>query len=290
MVLFGALHADVPRRMEDDHVVVHYDRGLENKAREVLSIYSRISRDLEGILGWEIDFKPRVVLIGDNERFQEVVANSHVIAFASPREALIVIDHSRMGGEPFTLGVTLKHEMCHIILGRNISQDRLPRWLNEGFCQWVTGGIAELMVGGGQSALKKASLSDQLIPLRFLSKDFPGEKNALILAYEQSRSALDYMITEYGTESVLRLFGYLRDGDTIDEAFGKSMSLGADEFEKRWVAHLRENVTWIGYIAANIYAILLFAAALLTVGGFVRHMRRRLKNSWLDDDDEGLPG
>jgi hypothetical protein len=46
---------------------------------------------------------------------------------------------------PFTLTVTLKHELCHLFLHYLIGGGELPRWFNEGIAQWTSGGIAELM-------------------------------------------------------------------------------------------------------------------------------------------------
>jgi len=80
---------------------------------------------------------------------------------------------------------------------------------------------------------------------------------------------------------------YLRKGDAIDEATGKSLSLTLGELEMSWIQYLQGNVTWIGYLAANIYTILLFVAALMTVCGFIRIIiRRRLTASKIDEDDE----
>jgi Peptidase MA superfamily len=284
---FTFLHADSLGIINDKELVVQYDEPLKNAAREVIVLYPRIKHDLEGILGWKIDFNPSIWLIREHTRFQEMTVNPYVIAFAVPSKNLIVIDYSKMNISPFTLEVTLKHEMCHLILGNNIPDVRLPRWLNEGFCQWVTGGIAELMIDDKQPNLQKASLAHRLIPLASLNMHFPGDKNQLILAYEESKSVVDYIVTGSGPGGVVSILGHLREGDAIDEATSKSLSLTLDELEKHWIQYLQGNVTWIGYLAANIYMILLFVAALITVFGFIRIIiKRRLRASRIEEDDE----
>ena len=283
---FVPLHADSQGIIEGSGLTVQYDEPLGNAALEVIELYPRIKHELEGILGWEIDFKPSILLIRENLRFQDITGNPYIIAFAIPGKRLIVIDYSKMNISPFTLEVTLKHEMCHVLLGSNISDERLPRWLNEGFCQWVTGGIAELMIDDRQPSLSKASLSHRLIPLTLLSRNFPGDKNQLILAYEESKSVVDYMVTKYSRSGVVKILGYLRDGDTIDEATGKSLSLTLDELEKRWTQYLQGKVTWIGYLAANIYTILLFVAAMLACAGFVRVLMKRRRRALIPDEED----
>ena len=287
ILAFTPIHAENLAVTEGNDIIVQYNEPLKNAAKEVIELYPRIKQELKGILGWEIDFKPSIVLIRENARFQEIIANPYIIAFAIPHKDLIVIDYSKMNVSPFTLGVTMKHEMCHVLLGRNIPSERLPRWLNEGFCQWVTGGVGELMIDDRQPNLNKASLSHRLIPLSLLSRNFPVDRDQLILAYEESKNVVEYMVTEYGQRGVVSVMSYLKEGDDIDEATRKGLSISLDELEERWTQHLQQRVTWIGYVAANIYTILLFAAALLTICGFLRIIiKRRLRASRVDDDDE----
>jgi hypothetical protein len=291
LLAFTPIHAENLDVTEDNDVIVQYNEPLENAARETIKLYPRIKQELEGILGWKIDFKPSIVLIRENARFHEITGNPYIIAFAIPHKDLIVIDYSRMNVSPFTLEVTLKHEMCHVLLGRNIPSERLPRWLNEGFCQWVTGGVGELMIDDRQPNLNKASLSHRLIPLLLLSRNFPVDRGQLILAYEESKNMVEYMVMEYGQHGVVSIMNYLKEGDVIDEATRKGLSVSLDELEKRWILYLQQRVTWIGYLAANIYTILFFAAALLTIGGFLRIIiKRRLRASRVDDDDEVATG
>lgn len=284
------LHADNKGVVEGVDIVVHYDEPLKNAALEVVGLYPSIKEELEKILGWEIDFQPSVVLIKDNERFQDIISNPYIIAFAVPAKHLIAVDYSKMNISPFSLVAILKHEMCHLLIGNNIPDERLPRWLNEGFCQWVAGGVAELMVDNRQPTLSKASLSHRLIPLSWLSRNFPGERDQLILAYEESKSVVDYLVAEYGRNSVVQVLGYLREGYSADAATDKVLSLTLGELEMNWIKHLQGQVTWIGYLSANIYTILLFAAAVLTVCGFLRIIIRRRNRASAFDEDENEVG
>lgn len=287
LLMITSIYADTTGTIESEEVIVQYDEPLKNASQEVVRLYPRIKHELENILGWKIDFRPVIVLIRESTRFQEIISNQYIIAVAVPSQNLIVMDYSKMNVSPFTLEVTLKHEMCHLLLGKNIPGERIPRWLNEGFCQWVTGGVAELMIDSKLPTLSKASLSNRLIPLESLTRNFPGNRDELILAYEESKSIVDYLVTEYGRSSVIDILGYLREGDTIDTAATKVISLKPNELEERWSKHLRGQITWIGYLSANIYTILLFAAALLTVCGFFRAItRRHRRDAEAEEDDE----
>ena len=287
LLSFTHVYSDTGAVISDNTVIIQFDGPLKNAAREVIELYPRVKKEIEGILGWEIDFKPSILLIKENSKFQEVVENPHIIAFADPHRNLIAIDYSRMNVSPFTLEVTVKHELCHLLLGKHIPDDRLPRWLNEGFCQWVTGGIGEFMVDDRQPNLRKASLSGQLIPLWLLSGRFPSQRDQMALAYEESRSVVEYMIAEHGQSGVVNIMNNMKHGDTVDEAIKKVLFVSIGELERQWILYLRERVTWAGYLAANIYLIILFAAALLTICGFLRIvMRRRLRAAQVEEDNE----
>lgn len=288
LLIFTPAYSDMAIIQNED-VIIRFDESIKNAAREVVELYPRIKNELEDIFGWKIDFKPSIVLVKENARFQEITDNPYVVAFADPYKNVIVIDHSKMNVNPFTLGVTVKHEVCHLFMGRNISGDHLPRWLNEGFCQWVTGGIAELMIDDRQPNLNKASLSRRLIPLRSLHRNFPSERDQMALAYEESKNVVEYMVAEYGQRGVVRIMNSLKDGNAIDEAIQNRISVSLDELERRWILYLQERVTWAGYLAANIYTILLFAAALLTICGFLRVIiRKRHRNSQTDENEEEI--
>ena len=108
----------------------------------------------------------------------------------------------------------------------------------------------------------------------------------MALAYEESKNLVEYMVAEFGQRGVVSIMNSLKEGNAIDEATKKSLSVSLDELERRWILYLQERVTWIGYLAANIYTILLFAAALLTICGFLRIIiRRRHRNSKADEDE-----
>lgn len=280
--------------VERGDVVVRFDEPLENAAIEVVNLYPLLKKELEDAIGWQVDFRPIVMLVRETTRFQGMVGNPLAVAVAIPRDNLVVIDYSRMNVRPFTLEVTLKHELCHLLLERHITGDRLPRWLNEGYCQWVTGGVSEILTGDKQVNLQKAMLSDRLIPLQALSRGFPEGGGQLILAYEESKSLLDYMKTEFGSEGIHRVLNNLKDGHTVDGAILQGLSISLSEVEAGWRKSLDGRVTWVIYLAHNLYEILFFIAAVLTVYGSVRLVIGRRRRTRLaddeNDDDEGFGG
>ena len=204
-----------------------------------------------------------------------------------PEKNLIVIDYSRMNIHPFTLSITLKHELCHLLLHQHISREKLPKWLDEGICQWVSDGIGELFVNQNISGLDAAILSGRIIPFKKLTDYFPQEKASLMLAYEQSKSVVGYIERQYGNSAILNLLEHLKNGATVEEAVKESLGISFERLEMQWLDYLESTPRWLVFLAHNIYGILFFLAAVLTFLGFIRLLRRRKRvyEQWKEEDE-----
>ena len=264
-----------PLVLQNDDMMVAYEPSLEGAAGEVLRLYPELKQELEKIFVWRLDIRPQVLLIKDTRTFRKLSRNEFFVAFAVPEKDLIVIDYSRMNRHPFSLRITFKHELCHLLLHRHISNHRLARWFEEGICQWASDGIGEIFIDRSGSGLNAAILADRLLHLRQLTVKFPRDKASLMLAYEQSKSVVNYIDRQHGKTAILDLLGHLRNDESMEAAAIKSLGISIEELENDWLAHLESTPRWLVYLADNLYGILFFLAALLTILGFVRRMMRR---------------
>jgi len=73
-----------------------------------------------------------------------------------------------------------------------------------------------------------------LLPIRSLSGSFSEEPGKADISYSQSYSIVNYLITTYGQEQLLKLFQNLNDGQTVEMALQNAYGFGLDELEKRW--------------------------------------------------------
>ncbi|MBI4699017.1 MAG: hypothetical protein HY758_08985 [Nitrospirae bacterium] len=278
------LHASDIDTIQNKDVVIQFEKPLQNVARGISDIYPEIKADLEDTFKWQIDFRPTIILIKDNKTFQEQVSSGLIVAVAIPQRDLIIIDNSKMKVRPFSLETTLKHELCHLMLHRYIKEENLPRWLNEGISQWVSGGIPEMIMEEKKDVFKQAVVSERLMSLRALRDGFPGDEISLVLAYEESKSIVEYIIGEYGADGMQSVLGRLKDGDNIDAAILKGLSISHERLEKDWHEYLRRRITWLTYVSNNIYTILFSLGGLATIYGFIRFLIR--KRNYRDEEDE----
>jgi hypothetical protein len=288
MALFWAadVKAAQPLVLQTDEVAVIYEPSLDHAAGEVARIYPTLRQSLEELFGWRFDIRPQVVLVAANRNFRQLSRDEHIVAYAVPDKNLIVIDYSRMNIQPFTLNTTLKHELCHLMLHRHIADRNLPRWLDEGVCQWVSDGIGEILINKDWSGLDAAVMAGRIIPFKRLSEYFPRDELSLILAYEQSKSVVNYLDRQYGYRAILEILDSLKSGRTLESALMNRLGILPAQLEDAWLDHLASTPRWLVFLANHLYGILFFLAAVLTMFGYVRHRRRRKKiyEQWEEEE------
>lgn len=267
-----------------DQVMVLYEEPWKESAQEAVDAYSIAKRDVEQKLQWVANFIPKVVLVGDSKVFQEMVGSALFAAYAVPESKLIVIDQSRMSVSPFTIEVTLKHELCHLLLHDQLKGKDIPKWLEEGVCAWVSQGIVEIMMEQKRSLLNEALLAGRLIPLRSLSRGFPRDRESLPLAYEESKSIVSYVVETHGLEGLLETLRWVREGHPWEEAVQWALGISFDELEQSWAESLKKRLTWFTYLINNLYGILFFVAAVLAICGAWRALRR--KRAYMKSEEE----
>jgi Peptidase MA superfamily len=268
--------------IEREEIEIGYDKGLEGGAEEVLRLYPQIRSDLEKRLKRQVTFVPGVLLLKE-ESFSRAAGNPYMVAFAIPERNLIVIDYSKMSVHPFTIELTLKHELCHILLHRAAQGGKIPKWLDEGLAQWVSAGIAEILINPKRSLLTEAVIAGKSLDLRALVDAFPRDRESLHLAYEVSKSFVAYFIERFGIDSITEVLEHIEKGEDWEIAVRKAVLLSFDAIEEDWHHDLKRKLTWYTYVINNLYEILFFFAAILAVIGFLRAFLR--KRAYMRQDD-----
>ena len=278
----SALWADAPFVLESQELTVVYDSGLDQPARQILEIYPDIKQELQTRLQWSLDVRPTLVLINNRNRFQQMAGHAQVVAYALPSKNVMVIDYTRMTTAPFNLRATVQHELCHLMLHHYIREEQLPRWLDEGVCQWASDGLADIIIDSRRALLPAAILSGRYFELASLGHRFPSQKNELILAYEQSKSMVEYLSRTYGPQGVLDLLELLRRGDMLETAVETRFGISFNQLEEQWREHHKKNINWFTYLSIHLYEVLFVAAAMLTILAFIRRVFR--KKTYTDED------
>ena len=285
-VLFAVLACSAEagefQSLQTESVEVLFDASLKGAAEKTLHLYPFVKKDIESLFTWKLNMKPYVLLIKNREHFLRMAGDSLVVAFAVPDKNLIVIDYSKMIQHPFSLETTLKHELTHLLLHQHINEDNLSRWLDEGLCQWASGGIGEVIRDPKHSFLNRAAFSGRFIQLRELRRGFPYEKKSRLLAYEEGKSFVTYIVARFGKNEMLNVLNDMKKGKTAEEAIQTAFSTPFEALEKDWQHSLRKKMTWFTFLSYYLYEILFTFMAFITIAAFIRI---RMKKKIYGDDD-----
>ena len=225
--------------LEGDLVRVHWVQGDERFGRRALAVGERAVKDATRLLGVEetepIDF----YVYGDRDAFYDVLGpaqreNVGGIALAEIRTLFANIAPSAVD-DPW-VGIVIPHELTHLVFDTATRNDyhAPPHWLNEGLADYLAQGYG----AGARAAVQNAVRTGELMPLRAIVGRFPTTAERFSLAYDESVSAIDYLIRSHGQDALVQLIRSYADGVSDDVAF--SSALGVDEagFEAGWLEDL----------------------------------------------------
>ena len=123
------------------------------------------------------------------------------------------------GANPSNWQAVLWHEFCHVVT-LNKTKNKMPRWLSEGISVYEE---KQRNSTWGQSMTpqyRELILGDELVPVSQLSAAFlnPPSPMHLQFAYYESSLVVEYLIEEYGLETLQRILVDLSVGLTINES------------------------------------------------------------------------
>lgn len=113
----------------------------------------------------------------------------------------------------------LWHEFCHVVTLQK-TKNKMPRWLSEGISVYEEK-LADPAWGESLSVTyREMMLGDQLTPVSQLSGAFlrPESPMHLQFAYYESSLVVEYLIEQFGIESVLKVLNDLSLGTPINDA------------------------------------------------------------------------
>jgi len=124
------------------------------------------------------------------------------------------------------------HELTHLVIHQmtlNPYND-LPTWLDEGLAMRTEGPLEPVFSG----YLNRAIAENGLISVQSLSSPFSAYAEESVLAYAQSYSLVDFLITNYGQGKMLELLNTFRQGSSYDGALEKVYGFDMDGLDALW--------------------------------------------------------
>lgn len=192
---------------------------------------------------------------------------------AIPAEGIIVMPGYGGGrGAAVDLRRTLRHELAHIALHRQLAPARIPRWFNEGYATWVSGALD--MEGGWQ--LRIAFATNRAPPLDSLELSWPRATGDARIAYLLSASVVEYLVRQSGEHALTLFLQRWRSSQNIEQALASTYGISLDQLETHWRRDVRKRYGWFA-VASNAAIFSAGATMILLVLFAIRRRRDRRK-------------
>jgi len=188
------------------------------------------------------------------------------VAIPSRRMAVLPLHESQPGGVSRRDRTTL-HEWAHLGLHDYLRGIRIPRWFDEGYAQWASGGW-DLEEGW---RLRLALARGGAPPLDSLSLSWPVNEASARIAYLLSASAVEYLFAEGGERGAEVFLERWRESADFEAAFRQTFGITTGRFETLWIAYVKERFGWFVVFSQTALFWVILGLILLPV---VR-MRRR---------------
>jgi hypothetical protein len=273
-------------RAEGDGVTVFFPPSMKGAADEVIGRFPRLREAMAVRIGWVLGGWTAVWLVDDTRLFQRMIGRPYFAAFVLPDRSAVVIDATQMRAGALTLETTLKHELCHLLLHQHLPASHLPRWLDEGIAQWYSDGISELLNPGRGDALRRAAVAGGIPGLDQIDRLFSRDRASVALAYDASRSIVDYIVRHHGVGVLLRLLDGLKK-DAPRAVFPAVLGRSLDDVEAGWQRSLENADAWWVMMSVYLYEILFFAAAVMTCAAFFRLILKKKRYAEAEDPEAG---
>jgi hypothetical protein len=202
---------------------------------------------------------------------------------AIPAQQVIILPLYGLRGHLGDPVVTLRHELAHIALNAHLDAP-VPRWFDEGYATWVSGGWDE----GSGWQIRLALMRGRAPELDSLTLAWPRAAGDARLAYLLSASAVRHLATSRGEPAFAAFIESWRQHGNIDAAMRSVYQMTPSQFEREWRAMVRRRYGWL--LALSQTAVFWFGAAVLVLLlGTLRRKRNREKMEELRREEYMIP-
>ncbi len=224
--------------LTEGKITMYWYEGEQTFAQEIMMTAQQVLARLAEDTGAELKKTARLYIYADPQALQG--------AMIFPQEWTGGAYFTRYG--TIAIGIApnrlnwgrraIAHELTHLVMHQmtfNPYTD-LPTWLNEGLAMYAEGALES----GYVNLLKEAMAEDNLISVRGLSSPFSAYAEESALAYAQSYSIVEFIISSYGQSKMLELLNTFREGNSYDGALGKVYGFDMEGLNSLWRQYVLE--------------------------------------------------
>ncbi|HNY89909.1 MAG TPA: peptidase MA family metallohydrolase [bacterium] len=254
--------------IEDSRLLEETRSILERAAEEIAHDLQLVPRDTL-----------RVMIVPTRESFRDYLRGhmpEWTQAFAVPATSTMMVRSPRWDRPESSYSQSLVHELLHLLLHQRLGNRELPRWLDEGLAIFYS----EHEQYEKRSRISRALATGSLIPLQEIDEVLNFHRDRAQLAYEQSYSAVRYLLATYDIEALRAILDGYAAGESSDAILMRATGSTMSGFEEEWRGHLEKTEKWLWLSEVDELIWLALPLLFLIVVLLVRRRNRRQLREW----------
>lgn len=224
----------------------------------------------------------RMILAPTHQIFLKLAGGGaeNSVAVAVGGQQLVIINLEQLRTQGFEkLGTLLVHELAHVYLDVRC-KGPVPRWLHEGVAQTIAGEVT-----GSATSLLVANTLDRLIPLSEIEHRFPAGLEREQLAYRESYSVVQFLVSSRHDGSVPGLLQSITGDEGARNLELLWTPVYRDALQAQWIKSLGGWMDWIvAFVSSGPFWVII--ALLTIVAWMVRRRRSRLLRREWDEEEK----
>jgi hypothetical protein len=227
------------KTLEGDVVRLHWYEGSSQFAQRALDIGDKAVKEAAELLGVDESLPIDFFVYPERDPFYDVIGpalQENVGGLAIPEIRTLFANIAPSEVADSWVSLVVPHELTHIVFDtatKNVYHQP-PHWLNEGLADYLAIGYAS----DARSNVERAVRNRDLMPLHALVLRFPSTASRFSLGYDESVSAVDYLVRTHGQDALVALIRSYADGMADDDAFKAALNVDVAGFEAGWLGDL----------------------------------------------------
>ena len=279
-----ASHAEAVREtLNSGNIHIAYEAAQHKVAQQTLRILEKALDEFEPLLPvGEQPIYVKIVAVSDEfDQYAAHFSGLTVSGLARPQQSLIVVKapRLRMPGEDYR--GTLRHELVHLLVYRNINPAFIPIWLNEGIAM----SLANEVRWQAMFVVVRMFIQGKIIPYHKLDQAFlaPTGQQQFGDAYGQALSMTRHLRNRLGEEQFWKVIREMKNRP-FPKALQQITGLTVQQFRVEY-----ERSLWKYAAVATMASGFFFQpAAILVILAYWRRRRiaRKLYSKWEQEELE----
>ena len=141
--------------------------------------------------------------------------------------------------QDFMWEATAWHEYTHV-LTLGVSNNRVPRWLTEGFSVYEERARDTSWERGMGRELFDAFHNQDIPPVRLMNRLFRGPR--ILFGYYQGGLIVELVTRDFGFDKALELLRAFGEDEGIERAFERATGAGSREFDRRLLRYIEQDL------------------------------------------------